>query len=48
MIEYGLFVVLWLFEDWRGEPAEINFIILGCFIIGWVALITGGVFMNKE
>ena len=48
IIEYGLFIVIWLLEDWRVEPANINFVLFGCFVIGWLALIIGTFFVNKE
>jgi hypothetical protein len=48
IVEYGLFIVLWLLEDWK-EPSgpEINLLLLGCFIIGWVAFIIGAFFVRK-
>jgi len=47
VVEFSLFLILWLFEDW-GEPApNINIILLGCFIIGWIALIIGYYFPTK-
>ncbi len=39
-VEYSLFLILWAFEDWGTRP-DLNLIILGCFILGWIALSWG-------
>lgn len=45
IVEYGLFFLLWFLEwfldDWGKKAPYFNLIILGCFIIGWVALVIG-------
>jgi hypothetical protein len=49
MVEYGIFIAAWLLEDWAGETQpEINLILLGCFVIGWIAIIIGAMFIRKE
>ena len=39
-VEYGLFLKVWLFEDW-GEQPDLNYILVACFILGWMGLIVG-------
>ena len=46
-VEYGLFLLLWLLEDWGEQAPNINIILLGSFIIGWIALIIGYYFSTK-
>lgn len=41
VVEYGLFIVAWVLEEWETTTPNINIILLGCFIIGWIGLIIG-------
>ncbi|MFX0211102.1 MAG: hypothetical protein ACFFDT_34300 [Candidatus Hodarchaeota archaeon] len=48
IVEYNLFLLLFLLEDWKTFSTELNFILQSCFIIGWVALIIGSYFPTKD
>ena len=51
VVEYGLFLILFLLEDWDatfGITPDLNIILLGCFVIGWVGLIVGYYFPTRE
>lgn len=41
MVEYGLFILLFILEDWMLLSPHINLFILGCFIFGWISLVNG-------
>ena len=52
-VEFGLFLILWIFSTNTGmlnnaTNLTINFFLLGCFVIGWIALIVGSVFAPKN
>jgi hypothetical protein len=47
IIQYSLFLILWLFEDWGDTRPDINIVLLGFFVIGWLALIIGYYFPTK-
>ncbi|MFX1283559.1 MAG: hypothetical protein ACFFB5_07885 [Promethearchaeota archaeon] len=51
LVELGLFFLIWLLEDWgiseMGQP-DLNFILVGCFFLGWVALIIAYSFPEKQ
>ncbi len=53
VVEYGLFLLAFLLEDWETitsgvPPPKLNIIILGCFVIGWIALVIGYYYTTKE
>jgi len=47
IVEYGLFIVALILEEWETTTPNINIILLGCFVIGWIGLIVGYVFTAK-
>jgi len=40
-VQYCLFLLLWVLEDWGEFSPHINLFILGCFIFGWILLVNG-------
>ncbi|MHA1228848.1 MAG: hypothetical protein ACTSPV_19155 [Candidatus Hodarchaeales archaeon] len=46
--EYGLFFLALALEKWDSTTPNINIILLGCFVIGWVGLILGYVYATKN
>lgn len=49
MIEYGLFIAAIFLEDWEeGATLSINIFLLGFFLVGWIAIIIGGMFIGDD
>jgi hypothetical protein len=49
VVEFGLFILALIFSNIHVIPyLNINFLLLGCFVIGWIGLIVGYVFTTKE
>jgi ABC-type branched-subunit amino acid transport system ATPase component len=48
MVQYGLFFLLWLVEDWGDISPHLNIFILGCFIFGWISLVNGYRYPRKK
>jgi hypothetical protein len=54
-VEFGLFILAWVFSNsTRGFSLSnarnlyINFLLLDCFVIGWIGILVGYVFTTKE
>ena len=48
VVEYGLFFLLWIIEDWGELSPHINIFVLSCFIIGWISLVNGYRYPRKK
>jgi hypothetical protein len=49
VVEFGLFILARIFSNIHNIPyLNINFLLLGCFVIGWIGLLVEYVFSTKE
>lgn len=47
VVQYSLFLLVLILEDWGEFAPHINLLILSCFIIGWISLINGYRYTRK-
>ena len=49
VVEFALFAIVGILDtDLMGGGGDINFVLLGLFVVSWVALIIGYIFVKKE